>query len=348
MSNIQETEVRNYLTAGGLLLIGIMFLLLLLSYIPMLIGTYVDMEYEIYAIPVVGVVLLVLGILLLRVQKRDFAGISFIIIGASQLLLFLAGNNAVNVIGLAGGINFIWGIVALFSKDRQKWLFSLLNLLIGVSLLLGALLPNLILIFTLYGILILVSWYFSFAAGFERISLPGRLFITEDESTSFKQSGSSIGYVLFGAVALFWTISYLMPDSWFINRETLISLELGFGLLQVLFGILLLTIGKMRFTPVMFILMGVSEMLVPFSTGMMGYALGALIIITGLFAILRTESRILPALMLITYGITFFISTTFSGVSAPQALSVILNLVPAFIALYLAVATLSQRKIPLI
>ena len=77
------------------------------------------------------------------------------------------------------------------------------------------------------------------------------------------------------------------------------------------------------------------------------YATGVLLIVTGLFAMLRKESRILPGLMIIIYGASYFISAIIGGAAVSPVASILLNIIPAAIAFYLAVATISQRKIPL-
>lgn len=110
------------------------------------------------------------------------------------------------------------------------------------------------------------------------------------------------------------------------------------GLMLVLSGILMMAVGKMRFTPIMFILMGFLSILICQDPSIQVYiAAGVMFIVLGLFAVFRKESRILPAIMLIIYGVSCFFAG--SGV-----LSGVLNLIPALIAVYLAFAVFSQSK----
>lgn len=347
MDELQKTEARNYLTAGGLLIAGILCLTALLSGERLFNAVSVSMPCAIG-----GAIMLVIGILLLAMQKRDFAGISFIVIGAAHFMTTFNTEDSYMVLSIARAFVLIWGIVLLFSKDKQKWVYSLLSIFTGIFFIVrpysadvpaaGTVLIVTFIIATVIGI------YFALAAGFERIHLPGRGLITSDETTDFKKAGSSIGYTLFGTAALCYGLTYCSIPGYPLTSEAVQGLAVGLGFLLILFGVLLFTIGKMRFTPVMFILMGCAEMIASISAGTMLYAMGVLLAAAGLFAILRKESRILPGLLLIIYAASYFLSAATIGAAVSPVASILVNIIPAAIALYLAVATLSQRKIPLI
>ncbi len=102
----------------------------------------------------------------------------------------------------------------------------------------------------------------------------------------------------------------------------------------------------MRFTPVMFLLAGALLAVSSVIGDNFEFILGILFIVLGIFAVLRTESRILPGLMFIIYRISYFIGPVAVGAGI-TILAVIVNGLPAVIALYLAVATFSQKKLPL-
>ncbi len=347
MDEFQKTEARNYLIAGGLLLAGILCLTALLSGDKMFNAAAVSMPCAIG-----GGILIVIGVILLILQKRDLAGISFIILGASHFMTLFNTEETYPALSAVRAFALIWGIILLFSKDKQKWIFAALTIFLGVCFIIRpycADIPALaVLHIVLFIISVVISLYFALAAGFERIHLPGRHLITADETTDFKQSGSALGYVLFAALALAWALTYVAGGFGVFSADGMHSIEGAIGILLIFIGILLFVIGKMRFTPVMFILTGTVTFIDSLSTGPVLYVFGAFFILLGLFAILRKESRILPGIMLIVYGGAFFISVAVSGIAEIPVLSIILNLIPALIALYLAVATLSQRKIPLL
>ncbi|HJJ39170.1 MAG TPA: hypothetical protein O0X42_03435, partial [Methanocorpusculum sp.] len=116
---------------------------------------------------------------------------------------------------------------------------------------------------------------------------------------------------------------------------------------MIFIAVLLFAVGKMRFTPVMFLLLALTNILVIYSSGAMYIGIGILWLVIGLFCILRKESRILPGIMLIVYACTALFSA-YAGVTAVSApvVSVILNAIPCLIAIYLAFAVYSQRKLP--
>ena len=350
MDEIQKTEARNYLTAGGLLLIGVIELLVLFHKIGGS-GVQSATSSEVLVWAVAGSILLVLGILLLVIHKRDLAGITFIILGIANIMSTFIGVDAMGLMLITNIVCLLWGIIVFFSRDSQKWIFGTISILYGlylVPLLFFAPAVQQVCQLVLIVIVAAIAFYFALAAGFERICLPGRRLITADETTDFKQSGSAVGYAIFGGVALTYALMYLNLSVFSANAASIDTAGLGFGFMLILIGILLFAVGQMKFTPVMFIVLGAAEMIPFFSSGIMLYAVAVLVIIAGLFAMLRKESRILPGIMLIVYGVTFFISAAVGGTSIAPIASFILNLIPALIAIYLAVATLSQRKIPLI
>ncbi len=346
MDEFQKTEARNYLTAAGLLLIGILQLASILTGENQFNAEAVSMPCAIG-----GVILIILSIILLGLHKRDLAAISFIILGTAHIMTLFNTEDTYMILSLARAVTLVWGIILLFAKDPQKWIFAILGILQGLIFILrpytGEMGPVRIIYLICLVLSIATALYFSLAAGFERIRLPGRNLITSDETTDFKKSGPAIGFTVFGTLALSYGLLYCSIPGYTLSAEAIQIMATGFGMLLILFGILLFAVGKMRFTPVMFILIGVSEMTASFASGTMMYATGALLIITGLFAIFRKESRLLPGLMLIFYGVTGFFSTITGEIAGTPIDSAILNFIPAAIALYLAVATLSQRKIPL-
>ena len=145
---------------------------------------------------------------------------------------------------------------------------------------------------------------------------------------------------------LVWAIYYLFNKSEIV-ANTIYALDGVYAVLLILISILLFAVARMRFTPVMFLLAG-SLLAVSSVIGASSeFILGILFIILGIFAVLRTESRILPGLMFVIYGVSYFIGPVAAGAGV-TILAVAVNGIPALIALYLAAATFSQRKLPLI
>ncbi|MDO5844320.1 MAG: hypothetical protein Q4Q53_04135, partial [Methanocorpusculum sp.] len=190
-------------------------------------------------------------------------------------------------------------------------------------------------------IISVVSLYFALAVSSEKISLPLGKTLKSDVETDFKKSGSVLGYLLFGLSCASYAFYYLSGTTEAYTNYLALDSVVGFMLIVT--GILLFAVGKMRFTPVMFIIMGFVTITATNLGNQYVYVpLGIALIILGIIALLRTESRILPAVMLVVYGFTF---ETFSlGLGDIPILQGVLNLIPCLIAVYLAFAVFSQSK----
>jgi len=349
MEEFQKTEFRNYLTAAGLLLIAFQLGILVLNGVSSSVFSLFGVSLT--PMTVVGIVILIIGILLAIVGKRDLAAISFLLTGASSLC-FLFGAQSTSASIIFAALQILFALVILSSVDRQKFVFFVYNLLLGLTIIFKTAGINAIVGQILVLVTILISLYFALAAGFEKLHIPGHVLMTEDQKTSFKESGSAIGYAIFATIAGSWAVAYVFGaignlPMYASVAGVLPGLEGLLGFILVGIGILLFAIGKMRFTPVMFMAMGTAAIVVSFSSGLMIYAVGGFFVVLGFFAILRGESRILPGIMLIVYGCTDFFSVMVGGTTNP-ILSVILNGIPCIIALYLAFATMSQKRLPLI
>ncbi len=179
-----------------------------------------------------------------------------------------------------------------------------------------------------------------FACASERIALPLGALLKKDVITDFKASGSVLGYLLFGLSTTVWAGTYLLG----VPSEIALVFDSICGMMLISSGILLFAVGKMRFTPIMFILMGFLTLISQLLTGPLFYVVGAMFIVLGLFALLRNESRILPGIMLILYGVTYFVGAVTIGSAAVPVVSGVLNLIVTVISVYLAFAVFSQNK----
>jgi len=342
MDELTKTEARNYLSAAGFFIIFAVYLLMTINNVANG-DNFIAMSSNILV--AVGFALLVIATLLIVLRKRDMIAILFIMIGFLELFWIFNTSLAWSTI-IAGYILLIT-LVTLTSKDKQKWLLFLLPLVIFVLNLVNVIVGYNATVNVVGHIIILaITIYYAFCCASERLKLPGRKFLTADEQTDFKASGSVLGYMLFAIVTGGYALYYILGEA-ILPLETFISMELICGALMIFVAILLIAIGKMRFTPIMFLLLGLTNILSIYSTGYMWIGIGILFIIIGLFAMLRKESRILPGIMLIVYGCTCFFTVYANGamISAP-IVSVILNAIPCLIAIYLSFMVYSQRKLP--
>jgi len=355
MDELAKTEARNYLSAAGFFLIAASFLLSLFTKIGS--NTYIEINDSIHL--VIGIGLVVIATLLVVLRKRDMIGILFFMIGFLNLFYAFTPNGIWGFI-LTGFLVLV-SLVTLTSKENVKWLLFIIPLIMFVhNLIAGCIGYNATLFIVFDIVLAASSLYYAFACASERFGLPGRKLLTADEATDFKASGSVLGYMLFALhCGLFLTfyifeltaIQYSALLAWGLGNlgfpiATLNTLVLVSSALLIFVAILLLTIGRMRFTPIMFLLLGLASILSVYASGMMFIGLGILFIIIGLYAMLRKESRILPGIMIIVYGCTGFISALAGSLAIAPVASIILNAIPCLIAIYLSFVVYSQRKLP--
>jgi len=338
MDEVAKTEARNYLCAAGFFMLAAFFILI------SLLGT-TTLDYTDFIHIALGIGLLIVSTLLVILHKRDVIAILFFMMAFFQLYMAFTSHGTWKVILF--GFLLLVALITLTGQDKKKWMLFLIPLIWFVFYLIRELMGfNIYVLITFYIILALICLYYAFCCACERCSLPGSKLLTADESTDFKASGSVLGYMLFAFITAGYTFYYILGES-VLALETLVSMEMICGSLMIILAILLLAVGKMRFTPIMFLLMGLISILSIYSSGAMFVGIGILFIIVGLFAMLRKESRILPGIMLIVYGCSCFFSAYANGamISAP-VVSVILNIIPCLIAIYLAFVVYSQRKLP--
>ncbi len=336
MDEIQKTEMRNYAMSAGFFIIA--FQALLFAMMP--VSGIEPAAFTVIAdacLKIIALLLILTGVILIVLKNRDLSAIIFLLIG-----MFFATKAYTTVIGSEFIINIfllILALIILTAKDRKKYLLFIMPALIGVIGLITIFTPALLLDL----ILGVVALYFAFACASERINLPGGALLKADVVTDFKAGGSVLGYLLFGISTAVWAFVYLGN----ISFESALVIDSLCGAMLIFTGVLLWAVGKMRFTPVMFILMGFLQIIGVMVSGPLYAVIGAMFIVLGLFAVLRTESRILPALMLIIYGCTYFITPLIIGVGANLIVSGVLNLIVALITVYMAFAVFMQKKLPL-
>ena len=326
MDETAKTNARNYLSTAGFFVFGAALLLYIIAFYTGTVDTFSS------AIETAGgYAMLIIATLLFILRKRDMIGILFVLFGFMLLFWANFGGDQFQVILSIFAI--LVAVITLTAKDKQKWLLFPIPVLLlfpGVPFILG----------------VAISLYYSLVCASEKISFPGRKLLTADEETDFKASGSVLGYMLFGLTMASWATFNLFGESFGFTYEALVALEFLCALLLVIVSILLFAVAKMQFTPVMFLLMAVTTIFGNFATDALSIGLGALFLLIGLFAILRKESRVLPGIMLIL-SCAVYIILAFAGFGIPMIVVGIIEFVVVAIAVYLAFAVYSQRKLPL-
>ena len=355
MNEIAKNEMRNYLSTAGFFVFALSTFVFCVTFLS---GTFGSNNSLVMGTDIVcSILLLLVSILLAVLGKRDLTAITFLMFGSIKLLM-----TTTSLIGISAGdgVDFffvnaalqifiiIMSLILLTAKDKAKYPLALIIGLYGISIFIGSISHvNLMIPIPVYSQLIIavVALYYAFACASERIILPLGKTLTADQETDFKKSASALGYLTIAASMAVWAFYYIFNASEIV-ADIIYGLDGIYALLMILIGILLFAVAKMRFTPVMFLLAGALLAVSSVIGDNFEFILGILFIVIGIFAVLRTESRILPGLMFVIYGISYFIGPVAVGAGI-TVLAVIVNGLPALIALYLAVATFSQKKLPL-
>jgi len=336
MDEIAKTEARNYVSMAGFLLLGLFALI-------HTIGAFGSSTINANIVNlVIGGIALILSIFLAILGNR---GLTTIFIFTEGMLIFVGSlvSDVAAIFPIIAGVNIVLAILMLFSKDGKKIIYFLLALfaaLYPLCFVFGW--PSIIGIIAEIITVVLYVWC-AICCAAERTGFPGRNFISKDEAIDFKTSGSVLGYLLFAMVCATWSVYYFFSEN-LLPLVGVHAVELLAGIMLIIIGILLFAIAKMRFTPMVFVLVGSIFAIAPMLTGAIIIGLGAVFIVLGIFALLRKESRVLLALFLIIYGLTFFISVAITGNYSLGIFHAILNLIPCLVALYLGFAVFAQKK----
>ncbi|HJJ35726.1 MAG TPA: hypothetical protein O0X27_00975 [Methanocorpusculum sp.] len=339
MDETARTEARNYLAAAGFFLVAASFLLPLIPNIG--IATFVPPSSTQSLI--FGIGLLIVATLLVVLRNRDLIAISFFTMGFLQLFYAFSSSPTWNTVAM--GFMLLVALVTLTSRENVKWLVFLIPLIWFIQRIIRTFTEyNAAVLILFFGILTVLSLYYAFACACERFSLPGRKLLTADEQTDFRASGSVLGYMLFALSCAGYTLYYIFGET-VLPMETVSAIQTLCSVLLIFVAILLFAVGRMRFTPVMFLLMGVTDILCLYCSGPMFIGTGILFLCIGLFAMLRKESRILPGIMLILLGLVLIIVDTGFTMGLTM-LGAVLEGIVALIAIYLSFVVYSQRKLP--
>ena len=352
MSEITKRDSRNYITAFGFLVIAAFF-------VHIMIDTYMvansialpGSEFIIFKPPVIiGLFLLVCGILLFILRKRAIAASTFVFTSAQIFGYALLPDNLI-ILGVFCAFSFVFAAILLLSKDRVKYVYAGISVAIGTVTLLwiiptnGVLVPITIIVILLFTLLLI---YITIACSSDKHSLPFTKYLIKDGEATIATGGQMLGY-LFIAMYISVDVVYDIAKAEIIVNETMIPIHVSLILMLFLCGILLLFIGKMRFTPVLFIGIAFAFWLDIMSTGYFYFIAIFVLLLIGVIAVLRKYSRLLPSLLTIFYSFTLMTGSLYylGGIELRSA-SIILNGACIFLTIYLAFATFSEvKKLPL-
>lgn len=339
MDESAKFELRNYTMAAGFFVIAVTGLFVSGS---TLLGTLVG---NLFAMPIIPSIMVFVGVLLVFLEKRDLTAITFLLYGIMMFFLWMDSSSRIidgefpHMRLLFDAFLLLLAVLILTSHDQKKYFLAIIPILLALLYITPVISSWLGILFG--DLLALVTLYYAFVCASERVRLPGYATLTSDVVTNFKINGSVLGYFLFAISGAAYTLSYLTDGS---LDAAAVHLDMICSIFLILSGVLLLVAGKMRFTPVYFMLLGCFALIGTQVSGIFQCIIGVMAIFLGLFAILRLESRVLLGVLVIIDAGTYFVAAFFSSGPLASGLEVILYGVPCLLAIYLAFAVFSQSK----
>jgi len=350
LSDSTKATMRNYAMVAGFMVLFIYAMAQMLYYFSIDYSLFIGTNHKIFR-AIISCSLVLLGSVLAFLHKRDLIAITFLLMGLY---------NACTLFGpLFGTMSHGWscpylivmvilGIAMLFTRNEQKY-FCALILIPGNILRLARYALDLPREVTGIGLVIiaLVSLYAVLCIGLENQRLPGYRLLTADESNEsedgspvhFKISGSILGYSLLmvPAVALILFRLNLLG----IKNADLQSIGMICGLMLIFVGFLMLTAGRMKYTPFMFTMLGIT-MAIQQILGV-GWMIAIFLLIIASLCIFRSDKRILVGTSVLIWAINVLLLET-----APNGVVIALTTVFLIVLTYVCFALCSDNRLKLI
>jgi len=349
LSNDTKADLRRYFTMSGFFL---MFVLQLIALVNVLkTGNAVYAGYECIEI-ILAISILVSGVVLALLHKRDLFALFFILFAVMTIIIRYAGDSSVIAVDL---IFFPLAVMFLITKNEQAKVLSVLCILIGLLVFRNVNGMDAVIIADL-GFLAILPGYFALILGCEKFKfrLYDILVADEDDESNdgmpvhFKTVGSILGYLLIAIMPLA-EIAQLLTDGVIISSYSE-NLSMVIGLMMVIVGFVMLVAGRMRFTPIMFWMIGTLFLIHPYC-GDITVGWFICLVMIALLIMLHGESRKMAGCTLIFYmlGLIFGYAYCETGAnSVPLMACAVLMFVISFILCeYICFALHSNGKLKL-
>lgn len=258
-----------------------------------------------------GVFIFIIGVILTILRKRDFTGLTFLSYAMLIILYSFVGDYNY-LVGTIGIFFLITTAIFLFETRKKKFVYAVIFLLFGLNYLMDA--CNITTgIYPVIGFAtVIVMFYISIAASNLLPGLPLASHMTDDDLFSFMRCGSMLGYLIIALTISPWILIYLFGSE-AAPTEATVGFFTACSIFLVIVSVLLLFVGKIRFTSAIFLATAFVTWVTPLIGGIELYIVGLIYLMLGLFAVLRKKSFLLMALMFILYGISAFSSIAIAG-----------------------------------
>lgn len=352
MSGDTRSDMRNYaMVAGYFALFALSLFMVICLFRGDLDFNTNDLEKEYVHIMLATTTVLILsGVSLAILHKRDLTAITFILLSVWPLTCVVGGTYA-GIIPI-GIIFVIFGLIVLTTKDEQRWFSGFLLVITGVKSIM-VLINQIPIAGYLDIVLMLIALYACIAIMHERKAMPFRNLLTADEKGKddgeqiyFKNSGSALGYALFASVLTGYALTRLQVGN--ITMVDCSWIEQIAGVLLIALSLIMLIAGKMRFTPFMFMMAGIGM----FAAGADEYWLQAgIFMLIGIMTLMHRDPKVLPGVVFFIYGLFMivlgFTNGAFDFSTLASQIAIVVDIVLIAILMYV-IAGLYHENIKLI
>ncbi|HJJ29279.1 MAG TPA: DMT family transporter [Methanocorpusculum sp.] len=353
MRESSKDEARNYLISFGFLSVAVLYILVMFGYLgdPGAGMTPFSLSRHLYMCwLIVGIAQMLCGIILLLLRKRVLAAITFLFFGAVHILFYTSEGNLLIAITLTLSALFL-GLVLLTANDRQKYVYSgIIVLNSGVSVFGFFAGSGVMRVVTavLMCIAVVLSLYFAVASASQKYAFPLGKYLVANGHITFSRCGAVLGFLIFGSYILIWTIHSLVQTEP-ISEYARVCTGTGYGFILILTGLLLFFIGKKHFIGIVYLCSGLNIWLGTYvPNGYEAYTLPVLFMIIGVFAVLRNNSALLLALVLICTGLADIFYLVLDVYPELVTISILLEIFSLLLCLYQSFAVFSEKfKLPL-
>ena len=348
ISDSRKTDLRNHVTSFGLLIIALFFVMMMLDIFDSgTAGAAADALSSSFYLPgaILGIFILLAGIVLLILGKRAMAAVTFILMAPQMFSTAILGEMPMMNI-LSGLFFLIFALILMTARDKQKYAFASINILLGVVTIIRGF-DNAFCGFIMAAAAVYLIWL-SVACGTGKLRYSISKYLSRDGEMTFRRCGSVIGYLLLAKyLVIIFIYEYIDPtfSSAPASLDTLGNIHIC---LLVFVGLMLLFIGKRRVTSTFFIGFGLALALDLTTSDTFGYLPVILLLVLGIQNVLRRDPRILPSFLLIGEAFAIMLYNQLVLTPEVQTAMLLLTVGCTAIALYLSFAVFAEKpKLPL-
>jgi len=361
LSDSTKATMRNYAMVMGFMTLFIYSAIVAMTHLS-LIELSQSQLYISRAI--IAIALMISGSILAFLHKRDLVSITFLLISVNASLnitgFALFGSTTLGFFLSFEIVAILLGIAMLFTRNEQKYICSAvlipkytIALISDIAFYepIACIDASTYMTMKAVGwmIIALVSVYAVLCIGLENPRFPGYGLLTADEDyeicdgspVHFKVSGSVLGYMLLMIPLL--TIIFYKLNLFNVGAPDIMACNGSCGILLFFVGFLMLIAGRMKFTPFMFMMLGII-LAVPVEGARWLFTISFIII--GILCIFRSDRKILVGIAIILHGLLLLFTN--NSVLPNDAVLLILSTITFVIFAYVCFALCSDDRLKLI